>query len=150
MEVIDSLQMKQNFSKDIADMVLTLAQALTECHVISDAESYLQLLLTIPDFHQSKVYELLYECAKERQDSDLCIQYLVKALETMPENVNDTKQQLAISLSQLYDERGELLNSVEVTNKYITKSRHAVNIPLIIYPRHEVSILFRTKRNIDL
>jgi len=120
--------MKDHFSKDVADLALTLAQALTECHIVSDAEIYLELLLTIPDFHTSQVYELLYECAAMRQDSDLCVKYLVRALETMPENMNDKKQELAIRLSHLYDERGELLNSVEVANKYLTKSRHLVEI----------------------
>ena len=128
MEVIDSLQMKENFSKDVADLMLTLAEALTECHVITDAEMYLELLLTIPEFHTSQVYELLYECASVRQDSDMCVKCLVKALETLPENMNDKKQELAIRLSHLYDERGELLNSVEVANKYLTKSRHLVEL----------------------
>ena len=57
MEVVNSLQMKDHFSKDVADLALTLAQALTECHIVSDAEIYLELLLTIPDFHTSQVYD---------------------------------------------------------------------------------------------
>ena len=128
MEVIHSLQLAENFSADIADMILTIAQALTECEVIEEAEHYLHLLQTLPDFHPSKVFELLYECAKYRQDSERCIEYLLRALESMDEGPSEKKQQLAILLTQLYDERGELLHSVDITNKYINKSRHIVGM----------------------
>ena len=47
MEVVNSLQMKDHFSKDVADLALTLAQALTECHIVSDAEIYLQFQISI-------------------------------------------------------------------------------------------------------
>ena len=130
MEVINSLQLADNFSADVADMILTIAQAFTECEVIDEAERYLHLLQTIPDFQPSKVFELLYECAKYRQDSDHCIEYLLGALEAMDEGFSEKKQQLAILLTQLYDERGELLHSVDITNKYINKSRHIVGISI--------------------
>ena len=40
--------------------------------------------------------------------------------------MNEKKQELALKLSKLYDEKGELLKSVEITTKYLSKARHFV------------------------
>lgn len=127
MEVIHSLHFADHFSRDVADMVFTIAKALTECEAIDEAEPYLHLLQTIPDFHTSEIYELLYYCSHHRQNTDQCIEYLLRALETMGDGHSEKKQKLAILLTQLYDERGELLHSVDITNKYINKPRPMVD-----------------------
>ena len=107
-------------------MAFEIGKAFVDCHLVTEAESYLNLVQTVPSFRPAEVFELLYSCAKERGDTDQCIDFLLKALQALPETSIDKRRQLAVLLTQLYDERGELLHSVEITNKYLSKSRHIV------------------------
>ena len=113
LEIIESLQITDNFSEEVATASFTLASALIDCHLI-------------PNGVDSATYELGYRCSKYHNDTEHCIEYLTKALESLPEGSTEKRQELALALSQIYDERGELLQSVEITNKYITKTRHFV------------------------
>ena len=70
------------------------------------------------------MFELAYKCYRSKGDEEKTIEYLTKALAALDANDSGKKQELALLLSQLYDERGELLKSVEVTSKYLVKSRH--------------------------
>ena len=126
MDVIQSLHIPEQFNEDSVDMAFEIGKAFVDCHLVTEAELYLHLVQSIPTFRPAEVFELLYCCAKERGDTDQCIDYLLKALQALPESSNDKRRQLAILLTQLYDERGELLHSVEITNKYLSKSRHIV------------------------
>ena len=70
-------------------------------------------------------FELAYRCYHMKGDEARCIEYLTKALAC--EDVEEgKKQELALLLSQLYDERGELLTSVEVASKYLAKKHTQV------------------------
>lgn len=70
-------------------------------------------------------FELAYRCYHMKGDEARCIEYLTKALAC--EDVEEgKKQELALLLSQLYDERGELLKSVEVASKYLAKKHTQV------------------------
>ena len=126
MDVIQSLHITEQFSEESVDMAFEIGKAFVDCHLVTEAESYLKLLQTVPMYRPAEVFELLYLCAKEKGDTDRCIDYLLKALQALPESSNDKRRQLAVLLTQLYDERGELLHSVEITNKYLSKSRHIV------------------------
>lgn len=122
-EVIDSLQIIENFSEEEATRSFALAKALQECHMIDKALEFIDLLLTLPAYQTSEVYELSYRCYNEKKDINHCIEDLSKALEVF-QGASDKKQALALALSKLYDEKGELLKSVEITTKYLSKSRH--------------------------
>ena len=126
MEVIQSLHIPEQFSEESVDMAFEIGKAFVDCHLVTEAELYLNLVQSIPTFRPAEVFELLYCCAKEKGDTDRCIEYLKKALQALPESSNDKRRQLAVLLTQLYDERGELLHSVEITNKYLSKTRHVV------------------------
>lgn len=126
LEIIDSLQIAENFSEEVASAAFTLASALIDCHLIEQGAVLSDLLLTLPSNSDAATFELAYRYSQARNDSDQCIEYLTKALEFLPEGSSEKRQELALALSQLYDEKGELLRSVEVTNKYITKTRHFV------------------------
>ena len=129
LEIIDSLQIAENFSEEVASAAFTLASALIDCHLIEQGAVLSDLLLTLPSNSDAATFELAYRYSQARNDSDRCIEYLTKALEFLPEGSSEKRQELALALSQLYDEKGELLRSVEVTNKYITKTRHFVGKP---------------------
>ena len=126
LEIIDSLQIAENFSEEVASAAFTLASALIDCHLIEQGAVLSDLLLTLPSNSDAATFELAYRYSQARSDTDRCIEYLTKALELLPEGSSEKRQELALALSQLYDEKGELLRSVEVTNKYITKTRHFV------------------------
>lgn len=126
LEIIESLQITDNFSEEVATASFTLASALIDCHLIEQGSVLVDLLLSLPNGVDSATYELGYRCSKYHNDTEHCIEYLTKALESLPEGSTEKRQELALALSQIYDERGELLQSVEITNKYITKTRHFV------------------------
>ena len=126
LEIIESLQITDNFSEEVAIASFTLASALIDCHLIEQGSVLVDLLLSLPNGVDSATYEPGYRCSKYHNDTEHCIEYLTKALESLPEGSTEKRQELALALSQIYDERGELLQSVEITNKYITKTRHFV------------------------
>lgn len=123
LEVIDSLQIIENFSEEEAEHSLILARALQECHQVDRALLFVHLLLALPPYQTSEVYELSYLCYNEKKDVDHCIADLSKTLDLF-HGSSEKKQMLALTLSKLYDEKGELLKSVEITTKYLSKSRH--------------------------
>ena len=127
-EIIDSLQIIENFSETESTRSFALAKALQECHMVDKALNFIHLLLTLPEYRTSEVYELSYLCYTEKKEVDHCIEDLSKALEVF-HGTNEKKQSLALALSKLYDEKGELLKSVEITTKYLSKSRH-LQVPL--------------------
>lgn len=125
LEVIESLQIIENFSEEEANHSFILACALQECHQIDKALQFVHLLLNLPSYQTSEVYELSYLCYSEIKDMDHCILDLTKALEVF-HGTNEKKQELALKLSKLYDEKGELLKSVEITTRYLSRSRHLI------------------------
>lgn len=125
LEVIESLQIIENFSEEEANHSFILACALQECHQIDKALQFVHLLLDLPSYQTSEVYELSFLCYSEIKDMDHCILDLTKALEVF-HGTNEKKQELALKLSRLYDEKGELLKSVEITTRYLSRSRHLI------------------------
>ena len=126
LEIIDSLLIIENFSEEEAEHSFILASALQECHMIDKSLEFIHLLLSLPSYQNSDTYYLSYLCYNEKKDIDHCIEDLTKALDLIPEGMNEKKQELALKLSKLYDEKGELLKSVEITTKYLSKARHFV------------------------
>lgn len=123
LEVIDSLGILEDYSPDLNPLVSTIASALCDCHLVDKALEFVALLLSSTPTPAS-VFELAYKCYRSKGDEEKTIEYLTKALAALDANDSGKKQELALLLSQLYDERGELLKSVEVTSKYLVKSRH--------------------------
>ena len=123
LEVIDSLGILEDYSPDLNPLVIAIASALCDCHLVDRALQYVELLLSSTPTPAS-VFELAYTCYRSKGDEERCIDYLTKALAAADVNDSGKKQELALLLSQLYDERGELLKSVEVTNKFLVKSHH--------------------------
>ena len=101
MDVIQSLHIPEQFSEESVDMAFEIGKAFVDCHLVTEAESYLKLLQTVPTYRPAEVFELLYLCAKEKGDTDRCIDYLLKALQTLPESSNDKRRQLAVLLLSL-------------------------------------------------
>ena len=97
--------------------------SLSLLYVVDKALEFVALLLSSTPTPAS-VFELAYKCYRSKGDEEKTIEYLTKALAALDANDSGKKQELALLLSQLYDERGELLKSVEVTSKYLVKSRH--------------------------
>ena len=136
LEVIHSLGILNDYTPELYSLTFTIASSLCDCHLLDDALEFLHLLLTpvpssdassdassvSPDWH---TLELAYRCYRMKGDEVKCIEYLSRALacEDMEEG---KKQELALLLSRLYDERGELLKSVEVTSKYLAKKHMQV------------------------
>ena len=123
MDVIQSLHIPEQFSEESVDMAFEIGKAFVDCHLVTEAESYLKLLQTVPTYRPAEVFELLYLCAKEKGDTDRCIDYLLKALQALPESSNDKRRQLAVLLTQLYDERGELLRDHKQVSEQIETHR---------------------------
>ena len=111
LEIIDSLQIAENFSEEVASAAFTLASALIDCHLIEQGAVLSDLLLTLPSNSDAATFELAYRYSQARNDSDQCIEYLTKALEFLPEGSSEKRQELALALSQLYDEKGRIFTS---------------------------------------
>ena len=48
MDVIQSLHIPEQFSEESVDMAFEIGKAFVDCHLVTEAESYLKLLQTVP------------------------------------------------------------------------------------------------------
>lgn len=64
MDVIQSLHIPEQFSEESVDMAFEIGKAFVDCHLVTEAESYLKLLQTVPTYRPAEVFELLYLCSE--------------------------------------------------------------------------------------
>lgn len=50
MDVIQSLHIPEQFSEESVDMAFEIGKAFVDCHLVTEAESYLKLLQTVPTY----------------------------------------------------------------------------------------------------